>query len=174
MKKILPLVFILVALGTLSFAAGSDEGSDAEDQNYGYYWGRGSGPRHFMARPGAEFMFSVPFAAELLSDEPGILVTGVLEDSAATAAGIIRGDIILSVDGVEVNSIAELHDALAQHEAGSVVSLGLLRGGQATTLEATLETRYNMPILGIAGLGQRSAMGGPRGFQLDRRMMNLR
>lgn len=91
--------------------------------------------------------------------EPGILVTGVVEDSPAQAAGIVRGDIILEVDGKATNTIGELQDVLREYEAGETVEALISRGGEEMSIEVRLETRLYRPVFGIqAGRGY----GGPQ------------
>ncbi|MGD9509001.1 MAG: Do family serine endopeptidase [Geminicoccaceae bacterium] len=58
----------------------------------------------------------------------GVLVAAVRRGSAAAAAGIRRGDIVLGVDGRSTASVAELENALSQ--ASGPVRLDLLRGGR--------------------------------------------
>lgn len=162
MKKFIPFMLVLVLVGGLTFAQGTDESnkdsdSDKED-SYNYSF-RFPGPmRGFML----DYLEDYPDA--LTIEEPGILVVHILEDSAAQTAGIIRGDVILTVDGTEVNSMAELQKILQEKEAGQTVQLGILRGGQAQTLEVSLETRYNRPILGLSGIGQIQDLSEGRGY----------
>jgi membrane-associated protease RseP (regulator of RpoE activity) len=94
----------------------------------------------------------------VVNDEPGLLVTGTVEDSPAEAAGLMRGDIILEVDGTEVNSVSDLRAVLAEMEAGDEVEVLISRGGREMSLDVTLETRLYRPAFGIYG-----GSGGPAG-----------
>jgi membrane-associated protease RseP (regulator of RpoE activity) len=58
----------------------------------------------------------------------GLPVGGVLPGSAAGEAGLERGDVVASVDGVNVSGSAEFDAALAEAD-GRTVRLGLKRGG---------------------------------------------
>jgi S1-C subfamily serine protease len=80
----------------------------------------------------------------------GVAVMGVERGSAADEAGlrgariepdggIVPGDIILAVDGREVDTVAKLVARLDEKKAGEAVKLTLLRGGQKTELAATLK-----------------------------------
>lgn len=83
------------------------------------------------------------------SDEEGLLIRGIAEDSPAEKAGIIRGDILISIGGTEVNSIAEINDVLSDYRAGQRISIDVLRGGEEKSITLTLEDRINRPVLGI-------------------------
>ncbi len=57
-------------------------------------------------------------------DRPkGVMVQGVLNDGAAKNAGIKAGDVILKVDGKEVNEPNELQSYIASKSAGTEVDL---------------------------------------------------
>lgn len=73
-----------------------------------------------------------------LKDEKGILVAGVFQDSPADKAGLVRGDIILEVDGKAVNTQSELGDILNQHKAGDALKLLVQRGDATKTVTVTL------------------------------------
>lgn len=89
---------------------------------------------------------SLPNAA---LDERGlgyaILVSGVLSDSAAAAAGIRSGDLILEYDGKPVYSGDRLRWLVSRSEAGKAVDIKLLRGKEPITLKATL-TEVAAPV----------------------------
>jgi serine protease Do len=72
-----------------------------------------------------------------LPEHDGILVRGVEEGSPAEAAGIREGDLIVSVDGVEIADPDALHAALLKAGTGSV-KLGLVRGVEEITVTANL------------------------------------
>lgn len=69
----------------------------------------------------------------------GVLVTDVVEGSAAEEAGIKAGDIIIAVDGKSVESREELVRVLGNRREGDKVELALLRKGKEMKLSATLE-----------------------------------
>lgn len=61
-------------------------------------------------------------------DKPeGVLVQDVLENGAAKNAGIISGDIILSVDGKSVKSANELQAYVASKRPGDIVEIKIWR-----------------------------------------------
>jgi S1-C subfamily serine protease len=61
--------------------------------------------------------------------------------SPAAAAGLRDGDIIVSVDGIEITWDRPLDDILTQFAPGRTVALEVLRDGQPITLTLTLGTR---------------------------------
>lgn len=78
----------------------------------------------------------------------GMRVTFVYKDSAAEAAGIVAGDIIIGVDGEDITelSLEEMKAALSR-ELGDTVELTVLRdGGIVETLEAVYSYVYIDPV----------------------------
>ena len=73
-----------------------------------------------------------------LSDQAGLLVTSVEPGSPAHAAGIERGDLLTSLDGVEVISSTGLARQLENLLGRRTVRAGLLRGNEAVTVHLTL------------------------------------
>jgi len=69
----------------------------------------------------------------------GVYITGVLNNSAAAAAGLQEGDIIQRIDGVQLNSSAEFSERIARHRPGDAVKLTYLRNNQRRTTSATLK-----------------------------------
>lgn len=85
-------------------------------------------------------------AAALGFEKPkGVLVTDVSADSPAAKAGLSRGDIVLSVDGTEVDSPRDLTRMIATDEPGTTVQLGLLRAGKPVDASVTLASRPAQP-----------------------------
>ena len=58
----------------------------------------------------------------------GIYVSSVNPGSGADKAGLIKGDIIVAIDGETVESMEELKSELAFYEAGSTVELTIMQG----------------------------------------------
>jgi putative serine protease PepD len=71
----------------------------------------------------------------------GAVVTEVEPTSPAAEAGITAGDVILSLDGDEVDSPATLGRLVRTAGADSTVEIVVLRDGAETTLSATLTRR---------------------------------
>jgi S1-C subfamily serine protease len=71
--------------------------------------------------------------------KPGVLVGEVSPGSPAARAGILRGDILVSVDGNQVASPEELTDAVREHGPGDSVAIGRVRDGKEQRVNVLLE-----------------------------------
>lgn len=80
-------------------------------------------------------------AKEGIAVERGIYVTGTVEDSGARAAGLDKGNVIISIGGVETPGFDELTSALRAHRAGDVVDVDLVRGQERETVQVALGER---------------------------------
>ena len=70
-----------------------------------------------------------------------LLVSGVTAGSAAAAAGVLVGDVLLAFDGHAVESPEDLLDLLLGDRVGRQVELRVLRGGALTQLTVTVGER---------------------------------
>ena len=70
----------------------------------------------------------------------GALVEAVEPGSPADSAGIQVGDVITALDGKAIADGATLQSTIRSEKAGKAVTITVLRGGQSTTLHATLGT----------------------------------
>jgi serine protease Do len=68
----------------------------------------------------------------------GALVAGVEETGPAAAAGILAGDIILTVDGKTVDAMHTLPRLIADEPVGKAVDIVIMRKGLQQTLHVTL------------------------------------
>jgi len=73
-----------------------------------------------------------------LDEARGALVSQVMPGSAAEKAGIVAGDVILSVNGESVTSAAELRVKIGMQRAGEKVKVELIRDGKRKTVTAEL------------------------------------
>jgi peroxiredoxin len=71
--------------------------------------------------------------------EPGVMIRGVMHGSPAERAGLLAGDVVLSVDGNNVARPIELRDRIASAGASTRVSVGVLRGDATRLLAVDLE-----------------------------------
>jgi S1-C subfamily serine protease len=80
---------------------------------------------------------------------PGIVIAAVVSDGPAAEAGVVRGDILLEVDGEAVDDLAELLRTIEEKEPGDEVQLTILHGDDERTLPVTLGDQEGKPYLGI-------------------------
>ena len=71
--------------------------------------------------------------------DPGVVVTEIKPGTPAAAAGLVRGDIINSVNGNLVLTGPELRDSILESDSGEII-LGVIRSGQSTEAKVRLET----------------------------------
>ncbi|MDQ7786835.1 MAG: DegQ family serine endoprotease [Thermodesulfovibrionales bacterium] len=73
-----------------------------------------------------------------ISDEKGVLVGDVIEDSPAEKSGIQRGDVILELNGKKVEDPRSLRNMVAGIDPNDEVTLKLVREGQPTTVRVKI------------------------------------
>ena len=83
----------------------------------------------------------------------GVLVSSVAADSPAAKAGIVRGDIILAVDGTAIDSVTGLRAALADKAADDEVTVTVRHGDDERELDVTLAEQNGRVYLGIVPCG---------------------
>ncbi len=76
-----------------------------------------------------------------LKKAEGVIVQEVVKGGAGEAADLKAGDVILSVDGKEVNESNELQSLIAMHHPGDQVVLKVFRGGKEFEKTVTLKGR---------------------------------
>ena len=75
------------------------------------------------------------------ADTEGILIHRVVTGTAADDAGLLAGDIILSMDGRLLPNTGELSKSLISHRPGDTVTVIVLRGTEEVTANVTLAER---------------------------------
>jgi len=70
----------------------------------------------------------------------GVLVQGLIDGGPAKLAGIEAGDVILKVDGKEVNQPNELQMEIARRSPGTDITVKILRNGRERDIKVTLKT----------------------------------
>jgi Do/DeqQ family serine protease len=79
-------------------------------------------------------------AEEMKMDKPeGVLVVNVNQGSAAEDAGIEEKDIIIKVNDVSVNKVAELQEQISRYSPGHKVTLTLIRDKKIKIFSVTLK-----------------------------------
>ncbi len=68
----------------------------------------------------------------------GVFILSVAPEGGAEEAGLKAGDIILSVNGEDVNSVPELQERVSLHRPGEKVNIIALRDGKQKPFEVTL------------------------------------
>jgi Do/DeqQ family serine protease len=75
-------------------------------------------------------------------DKPmGIMIQRIVEDGSASGEDILAGDVILEVDGREVNKPNQLQSYVATRRAGTSVELLIYRDGKEIKRSVTLKAR---------------------------------
>ncbi|MBD3367554.1 MAG: PDZ domain-containing protein [Candidatus Eisenbacteria bacterium] len=80
-------------------------------------------------------------ALDLDEDVEGILINEIYEDSPAEAAGLMKGDVILTFAGEKATDVTALVKTVRDRKPGESVEVTVLRDGVETTLIATLGER---------------------------------
>ncbi len=95
-------------------------------------------------------------ALNLPEDQTGVLIQEVEANSPADKAGlqggykpttidnqsiVLGGDVIQSLDGHNVSSVADITQLLQQYKAGSQMTVTIIRGGEKIDVNVTLEQR---------------------------------
>jgi Do/DeqQ family serine protease len=76
-----------------------------------------------------------------ISEIGGIYVASVVEDGAASKAGIRKGDVITKVDNVETNDSAIFLEQIGKRRPGDNIAIELRRGDKVINTTATLQNR---------------------------------
>ncbi len=76
-----------------------------------------------------------------LAAEGGLVIIAVEPDAPSAAAGLLVGDVIVSVDGSAVDDPAQIVEALAGDVVGRSLHLDLVRGGQRAAADVLVGER---------------------------------
>lgn len=98
--------------------------------------------------------------------DAGVLVAAVSEDGPAANAGVLVGDLLITIEGMEITRNHQVSRQLAHHGEGETVAVGLIRDRRAQTVEATLAARPRSqvdlaPMFWTPGEGERRVMRFP-------------
>jgi S1-C subfamily serine protease len=83
----------------------------------------------------------------------GVVIASVEADGPAAEAGVVRGDILLEMDGEALQHSGDLVSYLDELEPGDEVELKVLHGDDLRTLTATLGDRNGRAYLGLVPCG---------------------
>ena len=81
-----------------------------------------------------------------VSETEGFYVKEVQENSGAMRSGIKKGDIIKSVNGIEIVKFSDLTGFLKTKSPNDVVEVSLLRDGENKVVKVTLEKRTSIDV----------------------------
>lgn len=95
----------------------------------------------------------------------GLLVVSLDAGGPAELAGLYVGDTIVEVEGVQTSDPHDLRQALRRRAAGQAVSIRIVRGGEARTIQAVLGER---PYSDESGRERRRRGPGRGGRRLGR------
>jgi S1-C subfamily serine protease len=84
----------------------------------------------------------LPANLEEATGQPtGLMVVMIQPGSAAEAAGVLLGDILITLDGHPVSDLSQLHSLLSQDRVGTVTELKVVRAGELRTIAVTIQAR---------------------------------
>lgn len=108
--------------------------------------------------------------AQGLNRPVGVMVTEVYTGGPADAAGLKRGDVILSIDGREVFDDKGLKFLAAVRSPGEQASLDVLRGGRNKTYRVRVAAPPGATEADVVQLSGRHAFSGARVVELSPRL----
>lgn len=97
----------------------------------------------------------------------GAYVDSLLENSAAGAAGIKPGDVIISVNDAPVTNSSSLQELIARHRPGDVVKVKVNRKGAVKTFDVRLTTRSGKDKITASKNGSDADVLGILGIELE-------
>jgi membrane-associated protease RseP (regulator of RpoE activity) len=116
--------------GAYSLRVATDTGFSGDEESTGAYLG-----------VDITDVTSERLSALKLKDERGVEVTMVDQDAPAGKAGLKEHDVILTMNGSNVDSGAQLRRMIRETPPGRVVSFGVSRDGQPVTIKVQLADR---------------------------------
>jgi aminopeptidase YwaD len=94
-----------------------------------------AGPKQQEGRAGYRFKVTLGIMPDFTSTTDGGLgVGGVKKDGPAYKGGILKGDVITAMDGLQINDIYDYMNRLKKLQPGQVISVDVLRNGQKVVL----------------------------------------
>ena len=97
------------------------------------------------------------------NEDGGAYVENVMTNSPASNAGIMTGDVIVSVDNRDVEGTDDLDALIEKHEPGEQVSLGIIRDGNKITLGVTIGHGKELPSSEKSADDKKTAKDGKEG-----------
>ena len=104
-----------------------------------------NGDRRVMIREGNRMIdgrqAKVFVGARVEGHDEGASVLEVMEDSPASKAKLMKGDVITKINGARTRSVEGFLSLLHHFDAGDKIALTILRGGKMMDLDLTLQSR---------------------------------
>ncbi|MDI6450547.1 Do family serine endopeptidase [Anaerobaca lacustris] len=95
-----------------------------------------------------------------LDDDRGVVITTVIEGSAAEKAGIKPDDVVVEFEGEPVTSLNDFRNRVAMYKPGSRVQIVVMREGKRTALTAVLDAvPESRRVAGSAGRAVQESLG---------------
>jgi len=81
-----------------------------------------------------------------LDSQQGVYLEGIVPGSGADQAGLKKGDVVMGIDGRNLDAAYELSDALSDHPPGDTIIVSYWRGGRSRQTDLVLTERIlNQP-----------------------------
>ena len=119
------------------------------------------GPHLRMATPHWSFgegaflgVATTPMTPELrlhfgAPEDAGVMISKIVDDSAAFRSGLLVGDIITAIDGESIETSMDLLHAIRSHDEGDSVTVEIRRDGKAQQVSAVLDkSERSFPAIG--------------------------
>jgi serine protease Do len=71
--------------------------------------------------------------------ESGVIVYSVIPDSPASKAGLLRGDVLMEIDGTKITDTAHIQGLITSHRVGDIVCVKVNRDGNVLEVNVVLE-----------------------------------
>ena len=94
-----------------------------------------------------------------LGEVRGALITRIVPDGSAEAAGLKVDDVIVGFDGQDVGSVAELQEKVGRHRPGDKGSVAYLRNGKESSVQVVLKNKVGNTSVVTAESGSEEVSG---------------
>jgi serine protease Do len=154
MRKSILTAFLVVTLAVITFIA---RGSSAQlGETFGFSSDDSGGSSYLGVD--TRNVTTDRMADLKLKEERGVEITMVDQDAPAGKAGLKERDVILTVNGTEVESVEQLRRMIHEIPPGRMVMLSISRDGQPVTIKAQLASRKSGFALANDGKAFKFAM----------------
>lgn len=83
-----------------------------------------------------------------VKEDEGVLITEVEKNSPAEKAGLVPGDVIVSIDGESVQDVGDVVEAISDKEKGDSVVVGYVRKGTRAEVTVKVGKRPRLRVFG--------------------------